>query len=78
MLYLMPSWLIIKFILIQYLSAIILMPFHDGIGFSLAPKYIDFDFIFFPENMLNKLLKSKFSEFLVHSLILYSISKSEI
>ncbi len=33
-------------------------------------------FIFFPDRMLKRLLKSKFSEFLGHSLILYSISKS--
>jgi hypothetical protein len=46
------------------------------IGLLLAPKYMDF--IFFPESTLKKLLKSKFSEFLEHSLILYSISKSAI
>jgi hypothetical protein len=36
------------------------------------------DFIFFLERLLKNPLKSKFSEFLSHSLILYSISKSAI
>ncbi len=44
--------------------------------FARSLKYMDF--IFFPENMLKKLVKSEFSELMGHSLILYSILKSVI
>ncbi len=47
-------------------------------AFARSFKYMYMDFIFFSGNMLKKLLQSKFSEFLGHSLILYSISKSAI